>query len=259
MSAEAFNPDVMRPPKPPLKAFDFRGIIQQPLSGLLRNMDSDLLRRIGQVEQVGDSEKHRQLTLLLVMLRFASNSYDAACFLVSDEKHHKRKDSYVVVLPAINRQIMDLWFTLVYIADDFVSRSLLYEKGAYRELRKCIDGANLRVETTPDWIQEMTVLSALMEKVIHFTPEEKQNPEKNIRSWPHPHGLSEKATKSQPFLRLLHERVYADMSVEAHLKPAGLMISAGMLLLDVITEANKERVKNRDAHVYKARQIFVPL
>ena len=37
----------------------------------------------------------------------------------------KRLPRFVLVVPRINRQIMDLWFSLVYMMDDFGPRSLL--------------------------------------------------------------------------------------------------------------------------------------
>lgn len=70
------------------------------------------------------------------MLRLAANAYQAVMFLVSDlDEHPKRSPRFVIVLPSVNRQIMDLWFSLIYIRDDFKARSLLYEQGAYRVKR----------------------------------------------------------------------------------------------------------------------------
>ena len=67
----------------PLKQLEFK-IIQEPLNGLLRNMDSDLQRRMEQAGTLGNSDEHKQPMLLLIMLRFAINSYQAVGFLLSD-------------------------------------------------------------------------------------------------------------------------------------------------------------------------------
>jgi hypothetical protein len=108
----------------PLRELHFP-YLQVPLDGLLRNMDSDL-RRCKEVQAYNNFEEFRQWTLLLVMLRFGINSYQALAFLLSDvEKHTKRLARYVLVVPPVNRQIMDLWFTLAYMTDDFGSRSHL--------------------------------------------------------------------------------------------------------------------------------------
>jgi hypothetical protein len=85
----------------PLRQLNF-AIIQEPLTGLLRNMDSDLQRRIQDAQAGSNVEEHRQLTLLLIMLRFASNSYQAVGFLLSDiDQHPKRLPRFVLVVPSI--------------------------------------------------------------------------------------------------------------------------------------------------------------
>src|SRR5580704_13392534 len=99
----------------PLERLDF-SIIQQPLTGFLRNMDSDLRRRVDYAGLTTDLDETRRLTLLLIMLRFAVNSYQGTAFLLSYlYEHPKRLARFALVVPPINRQIMDLWFTLVYI------------------------------------------------------------------------------------------------------------------------------------------------
>jgi hypothetical protein len=237
----------------PLRELHFP-YIQVPLDGLLRNMDSDLQRRCKEVQASNNFEVFRQSTLLLVMLRFGINSYQALAFLLSDvEEHTKRLARYVLVVPPVNRQIMDLWFTLAYMMDDFGSRSHLYEQCAYRELRIHVEENKLRYGADPEWrgwFEDMQELSDMMESQISVTLEQKTNP-KSIPSWPHPHALTEKQTKSQEFLKLLHELLYSDTSIEAHLKPSGLMTAAGLLLSDIGPEHLRKKIEDRTIHQYK--------
>jgi len=240
----------------PLESFDFRQV-QAPLEGLLRNMDSDLLRRIKEADAAKNFEIYRQLELLLVMLRIAANSYQALGFLLSDiDIHHRRLPQFVLVVPPVNRQIMDLWFTLVYMMDDLGPRTLLYEQYAYRQLREQMDDRRKRYGTDPEWqpwFEDTQELSDLMEKQIPLSPEQKTDPQSTISSWPHPHGLTEKVSASQGFLKHLHELLYGETSVEAHLKPAGLMSIAGILLTDRAPEAIKKNIEQRMIHQYKFR------
>ena len=236
----------------PLRPFNFKTIVQEPLTGLLRNMDSDLQRRIKQVEAARDVEQ-MQLTLLLIMLRVAINSYEAVGFLLSELDQHPKLNRFVIVVPPINRQIMDLWFTVVYLLDDFEPRRIIYEKGAYRELRKMLEEGKLRYGTDPewqDWLEDMTEFAKRVETQLPLSEEEKRNPS-SIPSWPHPHSLSERPTKSQDFLKFLDKLLYGEASLEAHLKPAGLMRVAGIVLSDTAPEHLKRRVENRSIHQYK--------
>ena len=66
-------------------------LIQEPLIGLLRNTDSDLQRQTKRIEVSTDFREYRELTLLLIMLRSAANSYQALCFLLSDTEEHTKR------------------------------------------------------------------------------------------------------------------------------------------------------------------------
>ncbi|SRR5260370_19311721 len=120
--------------EPPLEVFDAQ-IVQTPLQGLLRNMDEELARRLRQSMASPNREAERRLSLLLMMLRFTRNSYEAICFLLSStDVTPKRKKEFVLVLPPTNRQLLDLLFTLVFMMDDFPKRSMAYEVCSYRTL-----------------------------------------------------------------------------------------------------------------------------
>jgi hypothetical protein len=74
--------------------------------------------------------------LLLIALRFAINSYRAVCFLLADvEDHPKRLKEFVVVIPPVVRQMIDLWCSLIYILDDFAPRVDEFHRSAWLEVK----------------------------------------------------------------------------------------------------------------------------
>jgi hypothetical protein len=208
----------------PLERFDF-SVVQKPLDGLIRNMDSDLKRRVDFIGKTNDLDELRRFTLLQIMFRFAANSYHAVGFLLSDlDVNPKRIPRFVVVVPPINRQIMDLWFSLVYMMDDFGPRALAFDQCGYREL--CEETEKMRKQygtnrEWQDWFQDMADLKELMEKQIPLTDAQKKDLSK-IDYWPGPFKLSKQPTKSQNFLKFLNDLVYHNTSAHAHLKPGGL-------------------------------------
>jgi len=79
--------------------FDAR-IVQTPLQGLLRNIDSELVRRLRQAAASRDSEAERRLSLFLTMMRLTKNCYEAVSFICSDsDDNPKRKREFVLILP----------------------------------------------------------------------------------------------------------------------------------------------------------------
>jgi hypothetical protein len=120
----------------PLGVFD-ASIVQPKLSGFLSNVSRELEKRLISSIELHDSEGERHQSLLLIMLRLAIKSYETICFLlVSAGQDSKKLSRFALVVPPINRQVMDTLFSLIYMLDDFSARSLQYETAGYRQLRE---------------------------------------------------------------------------------------------------------------------------
>ena len=159
-----------KPKLAPLELFDAR-IVQTPIQGLLRNVDCELVRLLNQSMTSRDPESERKFSLFLMMLSVTKNSYDAASFLCSDaEDAPKRKREFVLILPPVNRQLLDLLFTLVFVLDDFPARSLDYELSGYRQLREEYDKFHDRYNTDPKWQTRFEELRELQQKMERYLP-----------------------------------------------------------------------------------------
>jgi hypothetical protein len=239
----------------PLEQFNF-AVVQEPLTGLLRNVESDLRKRIDIIGRIDDLDEQRRVILLMIMLKFAINSYLAVSFLLSDvDQHPRRIPQFVLVVPPINRQLMDLWFSLVYIMDDLGPRALAYDQCGYRELGEEINRMKARYGADPNWrpwFQDMQDLMTMMEQQIPLTPAQKTNPSL-IPYWLTPFKLAKQPGKSQNFLQFIEQLLYHDTSAEAHLKPGGLFASGSFLLKDIAPEHIKRQLENRNIHQYKFR------
>ncbi|HET6145109.1 MAG TPA: hypothetical protein VFE02_16485 [Candidatus Acidoferrales bacterium] len=226
---------------PPLKEFDAR-IIQRPLQGIFRNMEFELLRRVQTANASSDVEGERRSTLFVMMLQFTKNSYGAANFLCSTEDDaSNRKENFALVLPPINRQLLDLLFTLVYILDDFPTRSMDYERSGYRQAREEYDKYRKKFGSDPAWQSRFKVQEDWfpgVERYLSITKEQKANP-KLIRRWLGPAKLKEKQTRSQPFMQFLDEWIYKEVSAQAHLNAAGLLSVGLFLLTDLAPEGQR--------------------
>lgn len=239
----------------PLEVFDAR-IVQTPLQGLLRNMDSELVRRLKLAMASRDLEAERRLSLFWTMLRVTRNSYEAVSFLCSDtDDSPKRKREFVLILPPTNRQILDLLFTLVFMLDDFPTRSRDYELASYRQARKEYDKFYARYGTNPNWQAHFLTLQGWLpklEKYSSISAEHKANPAK-IKYWNAPYKLMKTATKSKPFMEYLEKWLYGETSAQAHLNPAGLFSVGGFLITEFAPENEREAMSGKNLETYKFR------
>jgi len=103
----------------PLRSFNAE-IVQKPLTGLLTNLNRELERSLKQAIKTRDLEKERQWSLLSMILRLASTSYETVYFLiVSAQDDPEVLTRRAVAVPPLNRQVMDALFSLVYMMDEF--------------------------------------------------------------------------------------------------------------------------------------------
>lgn len=240
----------------PLESVD-ASVFQKPLFGLLRNISGDLERRVDAIRQTNDLAEQRLAILLLTTAKFAINSYDAVSFLLADtEESSKRQPRFVFVVAPINRQLLDLWFSLVYMMDDLHPRALAYEQTGYREM---VEGFNEMMDrygsdpASQPWLEDRKNFIAKMEAQITLSVEQKANPSQ-IPYWPTPFKLSQRKGKCQSFLKFLEKSLYHDTSAEAHLKPGGLFLAGSFLTKDKAPEDIKNVIENRSIHQYKFKQ-----
>lgn len=230
----------------PLEEFNAE-IVQKPLEGLLFNMERELEKRLKEATRLQDKETERRLSLLFMMIRFTVNSYKAVCFLLTGDSP-KRNDRFAIVIAPINRQILDLLFTLVYMMDDFDARSLEYELGGYQFMREYHDkfqerfGANTKWQ---QWFDDQRATRKLMETYLPITQAQKANPA-SIGYWRSPYKLKKMASKSQGFLEFLYTWMYDDISAQAHLNAGGLFMVGALLISDLAPDDMRKVIEARN-------------
>jgi hypothetical protein len=235
----------------PLRRFDYQ-LVQARMDGFLFNIDRHLqrLRR----QHAHDRNADRCLSLLNVLLRFARNSYHAAWFLTADTPpDHNRRPNYVLVVPSINRQLLDLLFSLVYMLDDFEARSLQYQRAGWREAQEEYQKFKTHFSADPAWKQHFMNLGenlAMMVSAFGITPEQQKQPS-SMKYWKHPGELKDEQTPSRPFLRYLDKWLYADTSAQAHLSFGGLIPVAVFLVADLVGGQPQQFVEERIIQQYR--------
>ncbi|HKM67326.1 MAG TPA: hypothetical protein VJX70_09190 [Candidatus Acidoferrum sp.] len=238
----------------PLKAFDV-SLIQRRLDGLLINVDRDLQRRLGSARITNNSNLFGQLTMATVMNRIAFNSYAALCFVTVDDEDYRRRKNFALIMPPVNRQLMDLLFTLVYIRDNFHARLLSYERASYRAWKEEYELYRGRFSGLPEWRSFFSFQKAFLPqiaKMLGITQAEKRNLNR-IPRWKGPFKLSQEKTQSQPFLKWMVKWLYGETSAEAHLTGIGLFSISPFLLADLAEEEFRDVIMKRTVLQYHAK------
>jgi hypothetical protein len=245
----------------PLVRFDY-GLVGSKIAGLSFNLDRDLRRRMEDAEMRGDRDADRCLTLLNVMLRFAYNSYETVLYIAGDMPEDlRRKPNYVLVVPNINRQLLDLLFSLVYMMEDFRPRSLAYQKAGWRDTHEEMVQFKESFAHDPEWATHFAMMERLLEASAErhgVTEEEKKNP-KLIRYWNTPYqflkDLRKKPEPCAPFLEYLNKWLYKDVSAHAHLTFGGLFKMSPFLIAEMFGKEEVEKVNDRPMKLFHFTQL----
>lgn len=237
----------------PLEAFDFQ-LIQRKFEGILINVDRDLERRLKAAEKKHE-ELARQLLLAILMVRIARNSYAALSVLLLDTDNSQKRRKFVLVVPPVNRQLMDLLCTLVYIRDDFAARSLAFQLASYRDFREEYARYYSRFGNLPEWknyFSQQRILLSVLGRLLKITRAQKQKPIL-IPRWFGPFKLSKQKTASHSFLEWVVTWLYGDTSAEAHLTGVGPYAIGGFLLTDLGSEEDRRLAETRAILQYHFR------
>lgn len=249
----------------PLREFNYQ-LVAEKMDGLLINIDRDLQRRGDEQLLRGQTDAERCTTLVNLVIRFARNSYNAVRYVAGNTPEDPRRNpDYVMVVPAINRQLLDLLFSLVYMLDDLSTRSLQYQRAGWRELDQHYRMFKTRFPNDPEWKQHFKNVKGVLDGMVHrfgITESERKNP-KLIPFWKHAFELKDEQTQSRAYLRFLEKWLYGDTSAQAHMSFGGLAMVSPMLVADLIGGEREHWVRKRILVQYHfmhfARAAFVTL
>jgi hypothetical protein len=238
----------------PLRNFDYK-IIGEQLHGLLTNVDRDL-RRKSEAFPVSflDNAPH----LLNIFVRCAINSYNAVLYFAGDiPEDPRRKPNFVIAVPPINRQLLDLLFTIVYLLDDYRPRVREYMRSGFRELAEEQHQWKTTFGNNPDYkahIRNMDQMLIDLARDLEISPDLRRDASR-FPYWPHPDKIQELRTKSRPFLRHLNKWFYHDTSAQSHLTFGGLLKISFFFLAEHLGGARQELIERRFLQQFRGQQM----
>lgn len=242
-------------PLKPLKNFDYK-IIGEKVWGLLINIDRDLRRKSGVLARPDLLENYAHL--LDIFVRCAMNSYEAVLYFAGDvPEDPRRKANFVIAVPPINRQLLDLLFTIVYLLDDFSPRVRHYMRAGWRELSEEQHQMRTTFSKNPDYRAHIRNIDEMLKdlgKSLELTEAEKKNPS-SMPYWPNPDKLQGLQSESRSFLRHLNKWFYHDTSAQSHLTFGGLLKISFFFLAEVIGGESQAIIEKRFLQQFRGQQM----
>src|SRR5436309_10006130 len=90
---------------------------------------------------------------LTVNVQLARYTFRTICYVCADKrlKEHDWKWEYTLILPPLNRTILDSVFSVVFMLEDVGARSRWYHESGFREAREELDRYRKQYGGTPEW------------------------------------------------------------------------------------------------------------
>lgn len=180
---------------PELTAFDYSKV-QRPIEGLFRNTTEDLLRKLKPIPL----HTQQQYFLLYFFVRVAQVLYSAVVFILADQPQEPaRNPKYAFVLPSINRQLIDLYVTLLYILDDFLPRVREYQQSGWKDMKKHVESEIQKHGKDPVWTEYIGAQQAIVDKtaVAYDVTTQQQTNLDLIPWWDTPNRIKRKLEKKE--------------------------------------------------------------
>ncbi len=246
-------------PLKPLKGFNF-GLVNDKFDGFLFNVNRDLERKAQESFERGHLTMEQCFSLLRMFVNFANNSYRAMRYLAADMPEDSKRDlKYVLVVPTVSRQLVDILCTIVYMLDELVPRAKAYQRAGYRELRDVHHLYKTSFSGESEWINYLDIVDDELQKIVKYmkiTEEETKNP-KLIPFWKHPFKLKNEKTKSRSYLQYLDKWIYGELSAQSHLSFAGLLRVWPVLVANDVGGEAKQMVDSRFLPQFRGHAIGV--
>ncbi|MEO8737765.1 MAG: hypothetical protein ABI380_14645 [Edaphobacter sp.] len=186
-------------------------------------------------------------------LRFCQCAYRAECEMYSDERREDYRWDWgkVVVLPPINRAVLDSLFNIIFMLEDIPSRSQWYVRSGWREQKLEYDRFLKEYSTNEEWSEWLPKLARMVQQgvsLFNITEDENENP-KTIEQWPSSgqmpnYGINPpKRPANREFLQYLSDWFYREHSGMAHMSFLGMLKFTAVLNNDHLTKDERSKLE----------------
>jgi hypothetical protein len=240
-------------------------VVGEPLNTLLIAMGHKLTREwpAKYADVTGAHE------MFVIHLRAAHMTYRSGLYVAGDKPPDPgRLTEFCASLPLLNRSIVDMLFTVLFVLEDVPGRSAWYRESDYREASLELKRYTTEYGGLPEWqeyLGHLSVACNMSAYLASLTPAQRANPT-TLRSWPNPgamkdYGVSPRAPLSpvREFMKYLHDFYFVDLSQQAHFGAWGMVKRGAFLLDEIRSSTNTGEVINKYRYYQFAQSVALVL
>jgi hypothetical protein len=199
----------------------------------------------------------------LLNIQMSRNAWHTVSYLCANERNSQDDWmwDYVLLIPPINRVLLDSLFNVVFVLEDLENRLRWFHESGWREAREQLDREKAAYQGLEEWTEyldrvELSVAGAATKFQISG---EKQKNLRLIKYWPNPGKMpkheSTPSTDARPFLQYLNDWFYREMSSQSHLSFHGMMKLAMLALRRDYSPEIRRDIEGKYLESFRAEQV----
>src|SRR5207249_1718878 len=166
------------------------------------------------------------------------------------------KWEYTLILPPLNRTILDSVFSVVFMLEDVGARSRWYHESGFREAREELDRYRKQYGGTPEWEPWLRRYEDMLRHGGNQFGITLTSLSQKVRWWPNPGKMPSMASNAgtRDFLLYLNDWFYREMSSQTHLSFAGVMKLGGLILSGHLGWEKREEAESVQFPAFRGHQ-----
>ena len=210
---------------PGINDLDFKKV-DEPLRKLLKKF-ANLIDREWPSSVSREAGTH---IILHSFILVAQTTYRTIIWVCAEKPDLPGRDPvFVLSVPPLTRALLDQVFTLCFLSENVLERSLWYFKAGWREIKEKDALERARYASDESWKEVLSTNLGMLEKLgelANVTPAERDRLAQ-IKRFPNPGRMHESCgDRLKHFLIFLNDWFYKQLSQEAHLSATGLITTA---------------------------------
>ncbi len=202
----------------------------------------------------------------LVTLKAAHNTFETVCYLCADVRI-KQADwrwRYILVLPTLNRTILDSVFNVMFMLEDLPTRSQWFHESGWRDAKRELDEQRKEYGSDPTWAAWLDKMEGALNTgipLLNIPPNKVANPQL-IDWWPNPGKMPNYGLKqgllppNRQFMKYLNDWFYRDMSSHSHLSFYAIMKTGFLVLADLYDADTREKIREGPFPWFRSQQVI---
>jgi hypothetical protein len=214
-------------------------------------------------QSISNMPGHMAQGFFIINIQMCRNAWHTVAYLCANQRATEAgwMWDYVLLVPAINRTILDSLFNVVFMLEDLPTRSGWFYESGWRETKEQMEREKAVYAGLPEWQEYLQNLERIVQMGISqfsITPD-KISDLKKIKYWPNPGKMVQHPampqTGARQFLQYMNDWFYRELSSQTHLSSHGIQMVGMLAIRRDYGPVVQKQIESEQFESFRAQQV----